>query len=70
MNMLHPSLDELTRTAYGLDPQPEHVEFCVECLEMLRRLRGERRALRCSPSVPAPRSALASLVARLFERVR
>jgi hypothetical protein len=50
MKTLHPTLHELTRIGYGFDPSPEHVEYCVECLETLRRLRLEREQLREKPS--------------------
>ena len=39
---LHPTLDELSRIGYGLESSPEHVGFCIECLETLKRLRLER----------------------------
>ena len=66
MKTLHPTLDELTRIGYGFEPSPEHVEFCVECLETLRRLRLERDGLAGARSVPAPRGAVASFLSRML----
>jgi len=66
MKMLHPTLEELTRIGYGVDPSPEHVEFCVECLETLRRVRLERDVFARTSSVPAPRNGVTALLSRLL----
>jgi hypothetical protein len=66
MKTLHPTLDELTRIGYGFEAGQEHVEFCVECLETLRRLRLERDGLVRARSVPALRGAVASFLSRVL----
>ena len=63
---LHPSLQALTRAAYGLESSSEHVEFCVECLETLRRLRGERDQLSRKPSLPGRQNGVTAFFARLL----
>ncbi len=68
MKTVHPTLEELSRIGYGFEPSPEHVEFCVECLETLRRLRLERDVLVRGSSESAPRNRVTTLVARLFAR--
>jgi hypothetical protein len=68
MKTLHPTLEELSRIGYGFEPSPEHVEYCVECLETLRRLRLERDVLARGSSATAPRNGVTALVSRLFAR--
>ena len=68
MKTVHPTLEELSRISYGFEPSPEHVEYCVECLETLRRLRLERDVLVRGSSASAPRDGVAALVSRLFAR--
>ena len=68
MKTLHPTLEQLSRIGYGFEPSPEHVEFCVECLETLRRLRLERDTLARGSLASAPRNGVSALVSRLFAR--
>jgi hypothetical protein len=68
MKTVHATLEELSRIGYGFEPSPEHVEYCAECLETLRRLRLERDVLARGSSPLAPRNAATALVARLFAR--
>jgi hypothetical protein len=68
MKTLHPTVEELSRIGYGFEPSPEHVEYCVECLETLRRVRLERDILARGSSASAPRNGVSKLDSRLFAR--
>jgi hypothetical protein len=66
MKTVHPTLEELSRIGYGFEPSPEHVEYCVECLETLRRLRLERDVLVRGSSASGSRNAVSAFLSRLI----